>query len=69
MTTIVRVIVIMSRAKENCLLILPQMTMLPKRTLLNQLPRVRAGRSRSAPSRAPQRAACGESAKEPVGIR
>ncbi|MDA9527845.1 hypothetical protein ACM42_05260 [Bradyrhizobium sp. CCBAU 25338] len=35
MTTIVRVIVIVPRAMENCPLILAQMTMLPKRTLVS----------------------------------
>ncbi|MFK4526772.1 hypothetical protein ABIF90_004753 [Bradyrhizobium japonicum] len=35
MITIVRVIVIVSRGMENCPLILPQMTMLPKRTLVS----------------------------------
>jgi len=54
MTTIVRVIVIVSRAMENCPLILPQMTMLPKRTLVS--PESAAASPSSPLAKAPSRA-------------
>lgn len=58
---------------ENCPLILAQMTMLPKRTLVSPESAGReseqAARKARPPGRGSERAACVDSAKEPVGIR
>ncbi|MGY3238673.1 hypothetical protein ACVMAJ_005563 [Bradyrhizobium sp. USDA 4448] len=62
----------LSRAMENCPLILPQMTMLPKRTLvffwIGCRESEQAAREARPTERRSERAACGASAKEPVRI-
>lgn len=68
----VRSAYLVSNAIRNCPLILPQMIMLPKRTLVSWIgcrESEQAAREARPPERRSERAACGASAKEPVRIK